>query len=163
MSSARCTLLARVQGAHDSAVNLERALLNLFVWPAHRVALRLTGGRARVREPTADGMGTLVLVTTGRRSGERRERPLYYMRDGDRFVVVASNAGDERDPAWWLNLQADPEADVRTSSGTVPVRAREVTDEERARLWPELVRRFAGFARYVERTARRVPVIILEP
>jgi len=143
-------------------MNLERALLRVFVWPGHRLAIRLSGGRMGARSLTRDGMGTLILTTTGRRSGARRDTPIYYMPDGDRFVVVASNAGGTTDPAWWLNLQASGTAQIRTSAGSASVRARKASKQERERLWPELVRRNPRYAHYVEQTGRPIPVVILE-
>jgi deazaflavin-dependent oxidoreductase (nitroreductase family) len=144
-------------------MNLERELLRIAGWPLHRLLLRLSGGRIGTAQASSSGMGTLSLITTGRRSGVRRERPLYFMPDGDRFVVVASNVGDARDPAWWLNLQAAPEAEIRTPSGLVAVRAYEAVGDERERLWPELVRRHPTYARYERRTQRRIPVVVLVP
>jgi F420H(2)-dependent quinone reductase len=108
-------------------------------------------------------MGMLILTTVGRRSGTRRETPLYFMPDSARFVLVASNAGGANDPAWWLNLKASSTAEVRTPAGSATVRAREAGEEERERLWPELVRRNPSFANYAERTERHIPIVILEP
>lgn len=146
-----------------SSVNFERTLLRLFVWPMHRLAMRLSGGRMGVTAPKPDGMGMLILTTVGRRSGARRETPIYFMPDGDRYVMVASNAGDASDPAWWLNLKASTSAEIRSPAGSLTVRAREAGEEERERLWPELVRRNPRFADYVGRTERHIPVVILEP
>ena len=108
-------------------------------------------------------MRSLRLVTMGRRSGERRETWLYYVPDGENMVIVPSNAGRPRSPAWWLNLQAEPEADVRLGKQVRPVRARTATTEEEARLWPRLVEAFPLYERYRARTDRHIPVVILEP
>lgn len=143
-------------------MSLERRLLSVLLWPVHRAVLRASGGRLGMHRPARDRVGILVLATTGRRSGERRERPIYYIEDGDRYVLVASNVGDDRHPDWWLNLLAHPEAEVNVGAGWVPVRAREAGGVERERLWPELVRRFSGFARYARRTDRPIPVVVLE-
>ena len=85
-------------------------LLKWLVWPLHRAWLRVSGGHVGTRESSDHGMGTLVLTTTGWRSGERRRVPVYFMRDGERLVLVASNAGGDRDPAWYRNLVANPES-----------------------------------------------------
>jgi F420H(2)-dependent quinone reductase len=129
----------------------------------HRLAIRLSGGRLGVAAPRHEGMGMLILTTVGRRSGTRRETPLYFMPDGERLVLVASNAGGANHPAWWLNLKASGRAEVRTPAGSATVRAREAGEEERERLWPELVRRNPSFANYADRTGRHIPVVILEP
>jgi F420H(2)-dependent quinone reductase len=144
-------------------VNVERTLLRIVVWPLHRLAVRLSGGRIGATSARDDGVGTLILTITGRRSGVPRSTPLYYMPDGDRFVVVASNAGGESDPAWWLNLQASGEARVRTPDGEVAVHGREADSAQRERLWPELVRRYPRYGDYARRAGRPIPVVILEP
>ncbi len=144
-------------------MNIERSLLRWLVWPLHRAWLSVSSGRIGTAEPTSQRMGTLVIATTGRKSGNRRRAPVYFMPDADRLVVVASNAGEDRDPAWYLNLLATPEAEIQVGGGTTQVRARDATDEERSRLWPELVRRNPGYARYERRTRRPIPIAILEP
>lgn len=144
-------------------VNIQRAMLKWLVWPVHRAWLGISNGRAGTAEPTARGMGTLVLTTVGRKSGEKRSVPVYFVRDGARLVLVASNAGDDRDPAWYLNLVAQPEVGIVVGRSREQRRAREATGDERERLWPELVRRNPGYARYERRTDRRLPVVILDP
>jgi len=129
-----------------------------------KVGVGLSGGRVGTQQPSANKIGTLFLTTTGRRSGTKRTVPVFFIRDGASFVVVASNAGDDRDPAWYLNLRAQPDAQAKVEpAGVISVRARDATDEERARLWPELVRLNPGYERYTRQTARRLPVVILEP
>jgi F420H(2)-dependent quinone reductase len=143
-------------------MNLERSLLRWLVWPLHRAWLSVSSGRIGTAEPTSQRMGTLVITTTGRKSGNRRSAPVYFMRDADRLVVVASNVGEDRDPAWYLNLIATPDVEIQMGRTTSPVRARDATDGERSRLWPELVRRNPGYARYERRTKRQMPLVILE-
>jgi deazaflavin-dependent oxidoreductase (nitroreductase family) len=102
----------------------------------HRLAYRLTGGRigGRMR-----GVPVLLLTTTGRRSGAQKTVPLMYLADGDRCVVVATNfASPDRDPAWWLNLQADPTAIIQRGSIQSSVRARRLEGEELDAIWPRL-------------------------
>jgi deazaflavin-dependent oxidoreductase (nitroreductase family) len=79
------------------------------------------------------------------------------------MVVYASNAGEPRHPAWWLNLQAEPHATVQRGNEVVPVIAREAEGAERAELWDAVVRAHAGYAEYERRTSRRIPVVVLEP
>ena len=110
------------------------------------------------------GMPIVELVTTGRRSGKERSTMLAVpIIDGDRLVLVASFGGDDRHPAWYLNLQANPEVRVTTADSTRTMIARISTEEERAELWPRITSVFEGYARYQERTERPIPVIILEP
>ena len=80
----------------------------------------------------------LLLTTLGRRSGQRRVTPLLYVEDGARFAVVASNAGDDRNPAWLLNLRKQPAAEIQIGTQHIRVQAREATDSESERLWPKL-------------------------
>jgi len=133
------------------------------VWAAHKAIDRLSGGRLSTYRPTDRRVGTLFLTTTGRRSGQTRRNAIYYVEDGPRFVVVASNAGADADPAWWLNLQAAPAATVEVGRRSIPVRARLATEAERERLWPELVRRHPTFAEYARASSRPIPVVILDP
>jgi deazaflavin-dependent oxidoreductase (nitroreductase family) len=129
-------------------------------WRIHPVIYRLTGGRLLGR---IAGVPVLLLTTTGRKTGAPRTKPLLYLADGDAFVVAASYAGEPRHPAWWLNLRADPKALVQVGSRVVEVRAREAEGEERARLWRGIVAQDDAFAEYERRTARRIPVVVLEP
>ena len=133
--------------------------MELF-WKAHRFLYRVSGGRIGGR---VVGMPVLMLTTTGRKSGEPRTNVLTYLPKGRAAVVFASNAGEPRHPAWWLNLAADPHATVQRGRELTPVVAREAEGEERARLWDEVVRTEAGYAEYEKRTTRRIPVVVLEP
>lgn len=108
------------------------------------------------------GTHTLILGTRGRRSGERRQTPLIYRRDGDRVLVVASQGGAPRHPRWYENLVADPDVEVQIRGERFRARARTATPEERASLWPGLVEQWPAFADYERRTERLIPVVILE-
>ncbi len=108
------------------------------------------------------GVTMLLLTTVGRRSGRERTTPLLYIEDAEHLVVIGSNAGDERHPAWWLNLQAQPRARVQIRSRRFDVVARRADPAETARLWPRLVASYAYFDRYREKTRRDIPVILLE-
>lgn len=131
-----------------------------LITAVHRFVYRASGGRLGRHLGRVE---TLLLETVGRRSGKRRTTPLLFVRDGDRYVVVASNAGDDRHPAWWLNLRARPEARIQVGAETRPVRGREAAEAERERLWPELEAAWPDYAAYRTRTARRIPLVILEP
>jgi deazaflavin-dependent oxidoreductase (nitroreductase family) len=110
------------------------------------------------------GMPFVELITTGRRSGKQRATMLTVpIVEGDRLVLVASFGGDDRHPAWYLNLRANPEVRVRMAGSPRTMIARTATEEERAELWPRITSAYGGYARYQERTERRIPVVILEP
>ena len=126
----------------------------------HRLVYQKTGGWIGGWLP---GQRFLLLSTIGRRTGEVRTQPLLYVRDGKRFVVVGSNGGDDRAPAWWLNLQAWPEARVQAGREICAVRARAAQGVERDTLWVLLERSYKYYADYRRRTSREIPVVILEP
>ena len=131
------------------------------LWHVHRFVFRLTGrGTERA---SSERLGTLALRTVGRNTGRERETLLWYMTDGDRYVVVASNAGSDRHPAWWLNLEAHPEAEVRVADRWRPVTARRATPDEAATLWPRLERLSSTYRGYREASRREIPLVILEP
>lgn len=109
------------------------------------------------------GNPILLLTTTGRKSGRRRTMPLLYLRDGENMVLAASNGGNDRHPAWYLNLQSNPEAEVQAGRATMRVRARTAGPEERARLWPRFIEAYSGYAGYEKSTSREIPVVILQP
>jgi len=119
--------------------------------PADRLVGRLTGGRV-----VALGLlPSLILTTTGRRSGRPRRNPLLYVRDGDAFVVIGSNWGKSGQPAWSLNLLADPRATVTIGGRHLPVGARVATGAERERLWGLLLAEWPAYQTYVERAGGR--------
>jgi len=105
----------------------------------------------------------LLLTTIGRRSGQPRTAPVVYLADDERLVVIGSNAGNERPPAWALNLQASPEATVEVRGESRQVRARVAEGEERAELWRRMNEQFPGFDDYRARTSRDIKVFVLEP
>ena len=130
-----------------------------LVTRVHRWLYRISGGRIG---GNLAGIRFLLLTTRGRRSGLPRATPLLYLESRKGFVVVGSNAGDDRDPAWWTNLRARPEAEVQVAREHHAVRSRRATPAEEAELWPRLVAAYAPYARYRERTRREIPVVILE-
>jgi deazaflavin-dependent oxidoreductase (nitroreductase family) len=126
----------------------------------HRFVYLRSGGWIGGRLP---GQRFLLLSTVGRRTGQPRTMPLLYVRDGGRFVVVGSNGGDDRPPAWWLNLQANPDAQVQVDREHHRVRARRAQGDELDALWEQLERSYRYYADYRRRTSREIPVVILEP
>ncbi len=105
----------------------------------------------------------LLLTTTGRKSGEPRTAPVLYLADGPGLVVIGSNAGNARPPAWSLNLEANPDAEIEVRGQRRSVRARIAEGEERADLWRRANDQYGGFDEYRERTARPIRVFVLEP
>jgi deazaflavin-dependent oxidoreductase (nitroreductase family) len=127
----------------------------------HRAIFNISMGRIFGR---AFGMPLIELVTIGRRSGKARATMLSVpIIDGDRLVLVASFGGDDRHPAWYLNLRSNPEVRVTIAGSTRTMIARIATEEERAELWSQIIWVFEGYARYQKRTERPIPVVILEP
>ncbi len=109
------------------------------------------------------GAPTLALTTTGRRTGIPRRTMLIYGRDGDRYLVVASKGGAPEHPAWYLNLDADPQVEVQVLDDVFPAVARTVTGEERERLWALMRRIWPAYDEYQARTEREIPVVLLDP
>jgi F420H(2)-dependent quinone reductase len=126
----------------------------------HTVLYRLTRGAIGHRVPGFAPM--LLLDHVGAKSGKRRTSPLVYVKDGDDVVLVASKGGHPRHPAWFHNLRANPETVVQIGSEKRPVRARVADNEERGRLWPKAVATYGGYAGYQKRTARKIPLVVLE-
>jgi deazaflavin-dependent oxidoreductase (nitroreductase family) len=129
----------------------------------HARLLRLGAGRIRRSLLLAGGQPVLVLTTTGRRSGRLRSTPVAYVRDGERFAITAANAGLERPPDWWLNLQKEPRAEIRLDGQAIAVRARPAEGDERERLWSLFLAQNAGADAMRRLAPREIPVIVLEP
>jgi F420H(2)-dependent quinone reductase len=128
----------------------------------HARLVRLSGGRIRRSFLFTGGMPILVVTTVGRKSGKTRSTPVGYIEHGDSFVVLASNAGNDRSPAWWLNLQADPHAEVLVGRRRFAVESRRADPTEEAALWSEFARLNPGFDEYRNLTERQIPVVLLE-
>ncbi|MBL7255434.1 nitroreductase family deazaflavin-dependent oxidoreductase [Actinoplanes sp. LDG1-01] len=129
--------------------------------PLDRRLIRLAKGRFSV-VGWRTAPATLLLTTTGRKSGLPRERPVLYARDGDAFVVIGSNWGQDHHPSWSVNLLANPAATITIGGETTPVRAMLVDGAERERLWPLLLRVWPAFRDYDARAARTLRVFRLE-
>jgi F420H(2)-dependent quinone reductase len=131
-----------------------------FVGKLNAPVYRLSGGRLGGKLGKAP---ILLLTTTGRKSGQQRTAPVLYLVDDDRFVVINTNAGNVKTPAWSLNLRADPEAEVEVGRRRVKVRARLAEDEERADLWRRHNEQYAGWEYYETKLSRDIGVFVLEP
>lgn len=121
---------------------------------------RLSHGRLM---GTVGGVPVLLLTSTGRRSGQPRTAPVLFLADGANVVVIGSNAGNVKEPAWSHNLKANPIAEVQIRGQRRPVNARVAEGEERTRLWQEMNKHYGGFDAYDERTSRDIAVFVLEP
>jgi deazaflavin-dependent oxidoreductase (nitroreductase family) len=143
-----------------------------------RVSPRFAGGRASKAGARAQawiyrrsggrlarslvGVPVMVLRTTGRRSGRKRESPMFFLPHADGWAVVASNAGSPRPPAWLLNVEAKPEAEAFVDGGWHPVRARQATAAEADELWPRFVEIYRGYDHYRAISSRELAVVVLE-
>ena len=109
-----------------------------------------------------ESVTTLLLTTTGRRSGQARTTPLIYGRDGDRYMVVASRGGAPQHPAWYENLAARPEVTVQVMADRFKARARTASAAERPALWKTMAAIWPPYDEYQAKTSRTIPVVILE-
>ena len=131
-------------------------------WHAHRWAVRVSRGRIGLWRPGAKRWGTLALTTTGRHSGRPREVLLGYFEDGDDLVTLAMNGWGAPEPAWWLNLQARPDAVALTRDGLVRVHARAAEGAERDRLWSRWAENDDRLDEYAALRPRPTAVVVLE-
>lgn len=127
----------------------------------HRRVFRSSGGRVGAR---VEGRPVLLLTTTGWRTGRRRDVVVVHFEDDGRHLVVPSNAADpDRDPGWWRNLQANPEAEVLVDGRRRPVVAMALPEEERDRLWPSLMHFNPHWEKARRATSRHFPIVALVP
>ena len=135
-----------------------------LAWRTHRWIYRISRGRMGLWRPKAGGWGTLRLTTVGRRTGQDRSVMVGYFVDGPDIVTMAMNGWGEGEPAWWLNLLAEPTATIEIR-GEAPrqVRAREATGEERERLWDRWREIDKNLDAYATRRSGLTAVVVLEP
>lgn len=134
-----------------------------IAWLLDNATSRLSGGRLILPNPSRGKVNTLFLRSTGRTTGQVRRNGLYYVERGPDLVVVASNSGEETDPAWWSNLEAHPDAEVELGTRIRRVRARKATADEATPLYERFVDALPPYDEYRRRTTRAIPVVILEP
>jgi deazaflavin-dependent oxidoreductase (nitroreductase family) len=108
-------------------------------------------------------VASLLLTTTGRKSGEKFIFPLFYGEADNGYIIVASKGGAPKHPVWYLNLLANPEVEVQVGTRKMTARARTVTGPERARLWEKALEFWPPYADYQKKTEREIPVVVLEP
>ena len=125
-----------------------------YVFTVHAVLYRLLGGRLV-------GRNTMLLTTTGRRSGRARQTPLLYARDAHDYVIVASNGGEDRYPGWWHNIRHNPDVEVQVGRERFRCRAQAARGADAARLWAKLTAIYGGYERYRQRTQRPLTVFRL--
>src|SRR3984893_14754882 len=143
---------------------------NLPGWMVEHANRYLSSGGTdgHMHKPTQPGrpditVPSLLLTTTGRKSGEKFIFPLYYGRTGDSYIVVASKGGAPQHPGWYRNILANPEVAVQAGTAKMKARARTATGEERARLWEKALEFWPPYADYQLKTEREIPVVVLDP
>lgn len=133
---------------------IARVITRCNIW-----MLKISGGRLG---NSFLGVPIMMMTTIGRKSGKPRTLPIYYLQDGERIVLVASNGGLPSDPVWYLNAMANPAIVVQLNGVTQNMVARVTTPEERAYYWPKLMARFPMWQEVYERSNRDFPVVVLE-
>ena len=110
-----------------------------------------------------NGVPTLLLTTTGRRTGQARTSALIFGRDGDDYLLIASTGGAPTHPSWYLNLRANPEAEIQVKSQHLRVVARTASKAEKPRRWKIMTEQWPNYDVYQSRTEREIPLVVLEP
>lgn len=136
-----------------------KLLIKMFS-AVHIFIYRLTGG---FLVSQMGGQSMLLLSTTGRRSGKMHVIAISYFRDGNNYILVASNWGKDQHPAWYHNLTSQPLAEIQVKTHKLRVCAHPATGEEYHRMWDFVTRHNSTYARYQRQTLRKIPVVILEP
>jgi deazaflavin-dependent oxidoreductase (nitroreductase family) len=126
---------------------------------AHVARYRETGGE---HGHNWKGTTTLLLTTTGRRSGEQHTTPLIYQPYGDDYLVVASRGGAPEPPAWYLNLQEQPEVELQVADEVFRAHARTATADEKPDMWRTMAATWPAYDEYQSKTAREIPIVVLE-
>ncbi|PWU51049.1 nitroreductase family deazaflavin-dependent oxidoreductase [Micromonospora sp. S4605] len=134
-----------------------------LAWSVHRGLYRVSGSRVGLWRPRANRWGTLRLTTTGRRTGQRRSVIIAYLEDGPNLYSLAMNGWGEGEPAWWLNLQAHPDATVNLVDGHRLVRGRAATGDERSRLWARWRDIETNLDAHAALRSSETAVVVLEP
>jgi deazaflavin-dependent oxidoreductase (nitroreductase family) len=147
----------------DRAVWLPPRWFVRLAWHTHRGLYRATRGRIGLWRPKGTRWGTLRLTVTGRRTGRPRSVIVGYFEDGSNFVTLAMNGWGKEEPAWWLNLQAHPDATVDLKDGPMLVRAHQASGEERIRLWDRWRQITPKLDAYAALRPSETAVVVLEP
>jgi deazaflavin-dependent oxidoreductase (nitroreductase family) len=158
--------MAKSRGTQPAATRGGRLPPRWFIvlfWHCHRALVRATRGRLGLWRPKPDGWGAVWLTTTGRRTGQARRVLVGYFEDGDNLVTMAMNGWGPAEPAWWLNLQAHPDATAQTRDGARAVHARRAQGAERDRLWSRWAELDQDLEAYAARRPNETAVVVLEP
>jgi deazaflavin-dependent oxidoreductase (nitroreductase family) len=134
-----------------------------LAWYTHRAVYRLTRGRLGLWRPKPDGWGAMRLTIVGRRSGQERSVIVGYFEDGANLITMAMNGWGEGEPAWWLNLQANPDARVDMRGGPRLITGRAASGEERQRLWQRWQAIDDNLDGYAARRSTETAVVVMEP
>ena len=129
-----------------------------FFGKVHKALYQMTGSRVFAN---LGQMPTLLLTTTGHKSGQPRTVPLLYIENADGFAIVASFGGAPKHPSWYLNLQGDPKATIQIEKRVIPVTATTASQEEKKHLWPEFTAIYPDYDNYEKETERDIPVVLL--
>ena len=127
-----------------------------------KMAFKLTGGRQTVISAVA-GLPSIMLTSTGAKSGETRTTPLVGIPDGTNYIIIASNFGKKNHPGWYYNITADPKVTVTLNGQSRPFTARQVTGIEKEQCWNKAVKIYPGYNSYKQRAGREIAVFVLEP
>jgi F420H(2)-dependent quinone reductase len=146
------------QNGHQGSTGFRIAMKVLGT--IHRTLYRASDGKLG---KTFFGSPVLLLTTTGRKTRQPRTWPISYLREGDRFVILAANGGQPNHPSWYLNLRANPRVSVQLGDETRLMIARTAEGAERTRLWSRAAKEYPAYAQYQQKTDRKIPVVILQP
>ena len=109
------------------------------------------------------GTQTLILTTTGRKSGKQRLTPLIYGRHGNAYLLVASKGGTPENPDWYINLDANPDVEIQVKGDKMRAHARTATPGEKAEMWPIMTKEWPDYDEYQTKTDRDIPIVVIEP
>ena len=133
-------------------------------WVANQVELYESSGGTKGNTLMATGMPVIIVTNRGHKTGAIRKTPLMRVTDGDNYILVASKGGTPENPAWYYNLKADPDVEIRDKTEVTKMRVLEVVDPaERERVWNIAVNTFPNYQKYQENTDRLIPVFLAEP
>jgi F420H(2)-dependent quinone reductase len=152
-------LAATSQGTEDSTGGYMKLFIKV-VLSIYIFLYRLTSGAIGGRMA---GLKVLLLTTTGRKTGQPRISPLGYFNHEGNFVIIASNGGGERNPAWFYNLKSNPQVTIQIGKQQLAAKAEVVDTERRKQLWADLVKMAPGYEKYAQSTKREIPLVILQP
>ena len=147
----------------DKPVRIPPRWFVRLAWYTHRGLYRITGGRFGLRRPKTGQWGMMRLTTIGRRSGQERSVILGYIEDGPNLITMAMNGWADPEPAWWLNLQAHPQATVDVGQSQRRVKGRAAEGEERSRLWARWREIDENLDGYAGQRSGETALVILEP